>query len=62
MKIVLGFDDSPHAQAALRWVCGQAGPTEILFYTSVAAAIAGQQRKFTTSWQGQRVMAPLTSN
>ncbi len=27
MKIVLGFDDSPHAQAALRWVCSQAWPS-----------------------------------
>ena len=26
MKIVLGFDDSPHAQAALRWMCEQAWP------------------------------------
>ncbi len=23
MKIVLGFDDSTHAQAALQWLCGQ---------------------------------------
>ena len=29
MKIVLGFDDSPHAQAALRWVCGQAWPSGV---------------------------------
>jgi len=26
MKIVLGFDDSPHAQAALRWMCEQKWP------------------------------------
>ena len=29
MKIVLGFDDSPHAQAALRWICDQKWPAGV---------------------------------
>src|ERR1051325_1466018 len=28
MKIVLGFDDSPHALAALRWITRQKWPTQ----------------------------------
>jgi nucleotide-binding universal stress UspA family protein len=41
MKIVLGFDDSPHAQAALRWVCGQAWPSglRVLVVSAVRAPV-----------------------
>jgi nucleotide-binding universal stress UspA family protein len=29
MKIVLGFDDSPHAQRALQWICEQRWPERV---------------------------------
>jgi nucleotide-binding universal stress UspA family protein len=42
MKIVLGFDDSPHAQAALRWVCGQSWPagTRVVVVSAVRAPVS----------------------
>lgn len=41
MKIVLGYDDSPHAQAALRWVCGQRWPagTRVAVVSAVRAPV-----------------------
>ena len=41
MKIVLGFDDSPHAQAALRWIRQQHWPsaTKVIVVSAVRAPI-----------------------
>ena len=42
MKIVLGFDDSPHAQSALQWICQQRWPegTSVVVVSAVRAPIA----------------------
>ena len=42
MKIVLGFDDSPHAQSALRWVCEQRWPkeTRVVVVSAVRAPVS----------------------
>ncbi len=42
MKIVLGFDDSPHAQSALQWICRQRWPerTRVLVVSAVRAPLA----------------------
>lgn len=42
MKIVLGFDDSPHAQSALRWICRQKWPehTRVLVVSAVRAPLS----------------------
>lgn len=41
MKIVLAFDDSPHAQAALRWTCEQKWPagTRVTVVSAVRAPV-----------------------
>ena len=41
MKIVLGFDDSPHAQAALEWIRQQSWPaaTRIVVVSAVRAPV-----------------------
>ncbi len=41
MKMVLGFDDSPHAQAALRWICSQSWPagTRVIVASAVRAPV-----------------------
>ncbi|MFN8588938.1 MAG: hypothetical protein U0704_14190 [Candidatus Eisenbacteria bacterium] len=41
MKIVLGFDDSPHAQAALEWIRRQSWPaaTRIVVVSAVRAPV-----------------------
>ena len=41
MKIVLGFDDSPHAQAALEWIRRQSWPaaTRIVVVSAVRALV-----------------------
>jgi nucleotide-binding universal stress UspA family protein len=42
MKIVLGFDDSPHAQSALQWICQQRWPeaTRVVVVSAVRAPLA----------------------
>ena len=42
MKIVLGFDDSPHAQMALHWICRQHWPerTQVIVVSAVRAPLA----------------------
>jgi nucleotide-binding universal stress UspA family protein len=42
MKIVLGFDDSPHAQSALQWICQQRWPerTSVVVVSAVRAPLA----------------------
>lgn len=41
MKIVLGFDDSPHAQAALQWLCAQRWPeaAQVVVVSAVRAPV-----------------------
>ncbi len=41
MKIVLGFDDSPHAQSALQWICRQHWPdgTRVVVVSAVRAPL-----------------------
>lgn len=41
MNIVLGFDDSPHAQAALQWICRQRWPeaTRVMVVSAVRTPI-----------------------
>ncbi len=41
MKIVLGFDDSPHAQSALQWICRQRWPegTRVVVVSAVRAPL-----------------------
>ena len=42
MRIVLGFDDSPHAQSALQWICRQTWPpdTHVIVVSAVRAPIS----------------------
>jgi nucleotide-binding universal stress UspA family protein len=51
MKIVLGFDDSPHAQAALRWITGQAWPagTRVVVVSAVRAPVTAYAEVYAPS-------------